>query len=177
VKGYPDYAEPDVGAISAAPCAEKEGQPDDAESGARRGHEGGVPVEKPVLYYERRRRRAAASATETAVTTFSPFLQGGEAVARDGRKRRTTVAVPMATDKEEVVPVDGGADEGGGKSARLRVKETLRAFSSYYLHFVQVALFPLSAGRWENISELRFIKDRFPVCSCSQPVCLRPDMV
>ncbi|KAK1696910.1 hypothetical protein QYE76_013607 [Lolium multiflorum] len=149
VKGYPDYAEPDVRAISApprsprsAPCAEK-GQPDDAESGARRGHEGGVPVKKPVLYYERRRRRAAASATETAVTTASPFLQGGgEAVAQDGRKRRTTVAVPVATDKEEVVPVDGGADEhgggeGGGKSARLRVKETLRAFSSYYLHFVQ----------------------------------------
>jgi euchromatic histone-lysine N-methyltransferase len=35
-----------------------------------------------------------------------------------------------------------GGGEGGGKSARLRVKETLRAFSSYYLHFVQVALFP-----------------------------------
>ncbi|KAM0838071.1 hypothetical protein ACQ4PT_061211 [Festuca glaucescens] len=155
VKGYPDYAEPDVGAISAAPCrapcAEK-GQPDDAESGTRRGHEGGVPVKKPVLYYERRRRRAAASATETAVTTVSPFLQGGEAVAQGGRKRRTTVDVPVATDKMEVVPVDGGADEhgggeGGGKSARLRVKETLRAFSSYYLHFVQVALFPLFSSR------------------------------
>ncbi|KAM0874079.1 hypothetical protein ACQ4PT_037651 [Festuca glaucescens] len=155
VKGYPDYAEPDVGAISAAPCSPRsapcaeKGQPDDAESGTRRGHEGGkggVPVKKPVLYYERRKRRAAANATETAVTMVSPFLQGGEAVAQDGRKlwrkRCTTVAVPMATDKKEVVPVDGGADEhgggeGGGKSARLRVKETLRAFSSYYLHFVQ----------------------------------------
>uniref|UniRef100_A0A8R7P6Z8 YDG domain-containing protein n=1 Tax=Triticum urartu TaxID=4572 RepID=A0A8R7P6Z8_TRIUA len=84
-----------------------------------------------------------------------PLLQGMEvesdAVALDGRKRRRTVTAPMAMamtacevlalpkDNEEVAPVDGGADEhgGGGKSWRLRVKETLRAFSSNYLHFVQ----------------------------------------
>jgi euchromatic histone-lysine N-methyltransferase len=161
VEGHPDHdyaAEPDVLAVSAAPCSPRsapcaeEGQPDDAESDRRRGREwgeGGLPVKKPVLYYERRKRRAAAKATEAADAMGSPFLQREEAVAQDGRKRRTMVPAPMATDSKEMVPMDGvdeadehGGGEGGGKSARLRVKETLRAFSSYYLHFVQVALFP-----------------------------------
>uniref|UniRef100_A0ACD5TAH0 Uncharacterized protein n=1 Tax=Avena sativa TaxID=4498 RepID=A0ACD5TAH0_AVESA len=151
VKGYPDYAEPDVRAISAVPCSARsapctdKGQPDDAKSDRPRGHEwgdGGVPVNKPVLYYERRTRRDAAKAPEAAVPMVSPFLQGEEVMAQDRRKRRTTVGVPVATDNTEVVPVDGGDDEhgggeGGNKSWGLRVKETLRAFSSYYLHFVQ----------------------------------------
>uniref|UniRef100_A0ACD5U3H3 Uncharacterized protein n=1 Tax=Avena sativa TaxID=4498 RepID=A0ACD5U3H3_AVESA len=151
VKGYPDYPEPDVRATSAVPCSAwsapctDKGQPDDAESDRRRGHEwaeGGVPVNKPVLYYQRRKRRDAAKATEAAVAMVSPFLQGEEVMAQDRRKSRRTVGVPMSTDNTEVVPVDGGDDEhgggeGGNKSWRLRVKETLRAFSSHYLHFVQ----------------------------------------
>jgi [histone H3]-lysine9 N-trimethyltransferase EHMT len=49
---------------------------------------------------------------------------------------------PLIED-EGMTPTDGGGDElgdvgGGCKSWRLRVKETLRAFSTYYLHFVQV---------------------------------------
>ncbi|VAH06955.1 unnamed protein product [Triticum turgidum subsp. durum] len=162
-KGYPDYAEPDDFTDPAprrprsAPHTEK-GCPDDAGSVGRLGHkrdEGGVPVKKPVLHYVRRKQREAAKAAETAVDMLVPLLQGMEvesdAVALDGRKRRRTVTAPMATamtacevlalpkDNEEVAPVDGGADEhgGGGKSWRLRVKETLRAFSSNYLHFVQ----------------------------------------
>uniref|UniRef100_A0ACD5TH21 Uncharacterized protein n=1 Tax=Avena sativa TaxID=4498 RepID=A0ACD5TH21_AVESA len=152
VKGYPDYAEPDVRATSAVPCSARsapctdKGQPDDAESDRRRVHEraeGGVSVNKPVLYYQRRKRRDAAKATEEAAAAMvSPFLQGQEVMAQDRRKRRSTVVLPMSTDNTEVVPVDGGDDEhgggeGGNKSWRLRVKETLRAFSSHYLHFVQ----------------------------------------
>jgi hypothetical protein len=51
---------------------------------------------------------------------------------------------PLIEDEDEgMTPTDGGGDElgdvgGGCKSWRLRVKETLRAFSTYYLHFVQV---------------------------------------
>jgi len=90
------------------------------------------------------------SAEAAAVKVEPAILQVEEAVAQEhGRKRRLTGAAanvtavgkafPLIEDAEdEVAFTGGGADErGGGKSWRLRVKETLRAFSSNYLHFVQ----------------------------------------
>lgn len=35
--------------------------------------------------------------------------------------------------------VDGEVQAGSGKSAHARVRETLRAFNSHYLHFIQVS--------------------------------------
>jgi euchromatic histone-lysine N-methyltransferase len=89
----------------------------------------------------------------------SPILQREEAVAQDqGRKRRMTGAAAgvaaagkefllIADDDEEVEvsATEGGGDERGAagvcsKNPRLRVMKTLRAFSTNYLHFVQVSL-------------------------------------
>ncbi|RLN30434.1 hypothetical protein C2845_PM05G23990 [Panicum miliaceum] len=90
----------------------------------------------------KRGRRLSAEAVAAAVKVEPPILQVEEAVAQEhDRKRRMIGAAAGVTAdaEEEVASTDGaGADErGGGKSWRLRVKETLRAFSSYYLHFVQ----------------------------------------
>ncbi|KAL6610041.1 hypothetical protein ACP70R_040010 [Stipagrostis hirtigluma subsp. patula] len=140
-KGYPNYAEE---------TDERRGEP-------RRGY-GGGQVKKPAARRGRKRGRGAAA--EAAGKALPLILQGEdaeEAEAQEGTKRLRTgdaaaevgaaagkVFPSIEEQKVEVVPMDGGADDergdvggGSGKSWRLRVKETLRAFSRNYLHFVQ----------------------------------------
>ena len=61
-------------------------------------------------------------------------------------------AFPLIADEDdekvEVSATEGGGDERGAagvcsKNPRLRVMKTLRAFSTNYLHFVQVSLLTL----------------------------------
>ncbi|CAN6347028.1 unnamed protein product [Urochloa humidicola] len=138
-KGYPNYADPDE---RSAPRWRDDGG-------------GGRRAKKPEV--RRGRKRDSGEAAEVAVVgkIQPPILQVEEAaVAQEqGRKRRMTDAAASATaagkafpliedgvEEEEVVvaSTDGGADERGvRKSCRLRVKETLRVFSSTYLHCVQ----------------------------------------
>jgi len=134
-KGYPSYAEPD------------------RRRAPRWRNDGGGRAKDPESRRGRKRGRGV-SAEAAAVKVEPAILQVEEAVAQEhGRKRRLTGAAanvtavgkafPLIEDAEdEVASTGGGADErGGGKSWRLRVKETLRAFSSNYLHFVQVPSF------------------------------------
>ncbi|KAG2627903.1 hypothetical protein PVAP13_3KG265290 [Panicum virgatum] len=130
-KGYPSYAEPD------------------SRRAPRWRNDGGGRANHPES--RRGRKRGHGVSAEAAAVKVEPaILQVEEAVAQEhGRKRRLTGAAanvtavgkafPLIEDAEdEVASTGGGADErGGGKSWRLRVKETLRAFSSNYLHFVQ----------------------------------------
>lgn len=133
-KGYPNYADP---------------EPDGSRAPRWRNGGGGGQAKKSEARRGRKRGRREASEEAAAAKFQPPILQVEEAAAREhGTKRRMTGATvageafPMIEDGEEEVAVtDGGVDERGvGKSWKLRVKETLRAFSSNYLHFVQVAL-------------------------------------
>lgn len=148
-KGYPNYAEHDQGL---APRWRKDG------TGGR--------SDKPEARRGRKRGLGDAAAEEVVVAAGKappPILQREEAVAQDqGRKRRMTGAAagvaaagkafPLIADNDEeeveVSATEGGGDERGAagvcsENPRLRVMKTLRAFSTNYLHFVQVSLLTL----------------------------------
>ena len=77
-----------------------------------------------------------------------PELVAAQQGAKSPGRKVSTVEVgerkPMPVIAAVPVSCAGVAAEddatGTGKSAKLRVKETLRAFNSHYLHFVQVPL-------------------------------------
>jgi euchromatic histone-lysine N-methyltransferase len=156
-----------IAGAAAAPCrprsaryAEK-GYPSYKELDGRRAprwrNDGGGRAKNLESWRGRKRGRgvSAEAAAAAAVKVEPAILQVEEAVAQEhGRKRRMTGAAPSVTAvgkafpliedaEEEVASTDGGADKRGGvgKCWRLRVKETLRAFSRNYLHFVQVPSF------------------------------------
>ena len=70
--------------------------------------------------------------------------QGAKSSVRKYSKVEAGERKPMPVIAAVPVSCAGVAAEddatGTGKSAKLRVKETLRAFNSHYLHFVQVPL-------------------------------------
>lgn len=69
----------------------------------------------------------------------SPGRKASKAEAGERKPMPVIAAVPVSC--AGVAPAAVEDDRmGTGKSAKLRVKETLRAFNSHYLHFVQVAL-------------------------------------
>ncbi|CAL5094701.1 unnamed protein product [Urochloa decumbens] len=140
-KGYPNYADPDE---RSAPRWRN----DDGGGGRR--------AKKPEARRGSKRESGEAAEAAVAGKIQPPILEVEEAaVAQEqGRKRRMTDAAARATaagkvfpliedgvvdeEEDEVASTDGGADESGvRKSCRLRVKETLRVFSSTYLHCVQ----------------------------------------
>lgn len=74
----------------------------------------------------------------------APAQQGAKSPGRKDSKVAAGERKPMPVIAAVPVSCAGVAAEddatGTGKSAKLRVKETLRAFNSHYLHFVQVPL-------------------------------------
>jgi euchromatic histone-lysine N-methyltransferase len=144
-KGYPNYAEHD-------------------QCPAPRWRSGvtGGRANKPEARRGRKRGLGDAAAEDVVVAEGKappPILQREEEAAQDqGRKRRMTDAAasvaaagkvfPLIADEGdeevEVSATEGGGDERGAagvcsKNPRLRVMKTLRAFSTNYLHFVQVS--------------------------------------
>lgn len=69
----------------------------------------------------------------------SPGRKASKAEAGGRNPMEVIAAVPVSCAGTAPAAAE---DDGAGtrKSAKLRVKETLRAFNSHYLHFVQVAL-------------------------------------
>ncbi|KAF8765778.1 hypothetical protein HU200_008287 [Digitaria exilis] len=127
-KGYPNYAELD------------------ARRRPRWRSDGGGRAKKPKVRSGRKRRRGE-DVEAAAVGKVQPsILQAEEAVTQEhGRKRRMTDATaadkvfPLIEDgivdgEEEAASTD---ERGVGDYWRQRVKETLRMFSTNYLHFVQ----------------------------------------
>ncbi|PUZ66191.1 hypothetical protein GQ55_3G287300 [Panicum hallii var. hallii] len=173
-----------IAGTAAAPCrprsaryAEK-GYPSYAELDGRRvprwRNDGGGRAKNPESRRGRKRGRGVSADAVAAVKVEPPILQVEEAVAQEhGMKRRMTGATvsvtavgkafPLIEDaEEEVASTDGGADErGGGKSWRLRVKETLRAFSSNYLHFVQEEQRRAESVR-QDLNAFKLLKRQIP---------------
>lgn len=144
-KGYPNYAEVDQCGAPRWRSDVSGGRANKQE--ARRGRKRGLGDAAEEV--------AAAAAGKAP----PPILQREEAVAQDqGTKRRVTGAAASVAAAGKVFPriadddadnevkmsaTEGRGDEPGaagvcGKNPRLRVMETLRAFSTSYLHFVQV---------------------------------------
>jgi euchromatic histone-lysine N-methyltransferase len=86
------------------------------------------------------KQEQAAAAEEEEEEEEGAKSPGRKAEAGEGKPMPPVVAaVPVSC--AGVAPAAAAEDDGTGtgKSAKLRVKETLRAFNSHYLHFVQVA--------------------------------------
>ncbi|KAG2619590.1 hypothetical protein PVAP13_3NG122700 [Panicum virgatum] len=176
-----------IAGAAAAPCrprsaryAEK-GYPSYKELDGRRAprwrNDGGGRAKNLESWRGRKRGRgvSAEAAAAAAVKVEPAILQVEEAVAQEhGRKRRMTGAAPSVTAvgkafpliedaEEEVASTDGGSDKRGGvgKCWRLRVKETLRAFSRNYLHFVQEEQRRAESVR-QNLKAFKLLKRQIP---------------
>nr|CAB3461624.1 unnamed protein product [Digitaria exilis] len=157
-KGYPNYAELD------------------ARRGPRWRSDGGGRAKKPEVRRGRKRRRGEDVEAAAVGKVQPPILQAEEAVTQEhGRKRRMTDATaadkvfPLIEDgiedgEEEAASTD---ERGVGKNWRQRVKETLRMFSTNYLHFVQEEQRREEAGK-QDPKASRTIKCQVRFVLCTQ---------
>ncbi|KAF8762450.1 hypothetical protein HU200_009414 [Digitaria exilis] len=98
------------------------------------------PTKQPGGRGRGKRKRDEEKLQEPAAAVLggrsSPGRMASKAEAGERNPKEVTAAVPISC--AGVAPAAAEDDgTGTGKSAKLRVKETLRAFNSHYLHFVQ----------------------------------------